>query len=61
MDIQNIFSKKLLQIAILLLVTPNLFAQKVVRYDLYVRDTIVTFGDKPKRAIAETDKFQCQR
>lgn len=27
-------------------------AQKVVRYDLYVRDTIVNFGDKPKRAIA---------
>ncbi len=25
---------------------------KIVRYDLYVRDTIVTFGDKPKRAIA---------
>jgi FtsP/CotA-like multicopper oxidase with cupredoxin domain len=25
---------------------------KTVRYDLYVRDTIVTFGDKPKRAIA---------
>ena len=30
----------------------NAAAQKVVRYDLYVRDTIVTFGDKPKRAIA---------
>ncbi|PWA05017.1 multicopper oxidase domain-containing protein [Flavobacterium psychrotolerans] len=27
-------------------------AQKIVRYDLYVRDTIVTFGDKPKHAIA---------
>jgi CopA family copper-resistance protein len=27
-------------------------AQKIVRYDLYVCDTIVTFGDKPKRAIA---------
>jgi CopA family copper-resistance protein len=27
-------------------------AQKIVRYDLYVRDTIVTFGDKPKRAIS---------
>ncbi|MFM9824980.1 multicopper oxidase domain-containing protein [Flavobacterium sp.] len=27
-------------------------AQKIVRYDLYVRDTIVTFGNKPKRAIA---------
>lgn len=25
---------------------------KTVRYDLYVRDTIVTFGDVPKRAIA---------
>ena len=25
---------------------------KVVRYDLYVRDTIVNFGNKPKRAIA---------
>ncbi|HEX9152353.1 MAG TPA: multicopper oxidase domain-containing protein, partial [Flavobacterium sp.] len=25
---------------------------RTVRYDLYVRDTIVTFGDKPKRAIA---------
>jgi FtsP/CotA-like multicopper oxidase with cupredoxin domain len=25
---------------------------ETVRYDLYVRDTIVTFGDKPKRAIA---------
>ena len=27
-------------------------AQKIVRYDLYVRDTIVTFGDKRTRAIA---------
>ena len=25
---------------------------KTVRYDLYVRDTIVTYGNKPKRAIA---------
>lgn len=25
---------------------------KTVRYDLYVRDTLVNFGDKPKRAIA---------
>ena len=27
-------------------------AQKVVRYDLYVRDTIVNFSGKEKRAIA---------
>ena len=36
----------------MLLVLISASAQKVVRYDLYVRDTIVTFGNKPKRAIA---------
>jgi FtsP/CotA-like multicopper oxidase with cupredoxin domain len=30
----------------------NLSAQKVVRYDLYVRDTTPTLGDKPKHAMA---------
>ena len=35
-----------------LLFISNLKAQKVVRYDLYVRDTLVTFGNKSKRAIA---------
>ena len=35
---------------LLILISAN--AQKTVRYDLYVRDTIVTFGDKPTRAIA---------
>ena len=34
------------------LISTIVFAQKIVRYDLYVRDTIVTFGDKPKHAIA---------
>lgn len=28
------------------------FAQKTIRYDLYVKDTIVNFSGKPKRAIA---------
>ena len=37
---------------LLLLILVSASAQKVVRYDLYVRDTIVTFGDKPTRAIA---------
>ena len=37
---------------ILLLIVVSASAQKIVRYDLYVRDTIVTFGDKPKHAIA---------
>ncbi len=30
----------------------NLLAQKIVRYDLYVRDTVVNFTGKEKRAIA---------
>lgn len=37
---------------LILFLSQSIFAQKIVRYDLYVRDTIVTFGDKPKRAIA---------
>ena len=32
--------------------TVNLNAQKVVRYDLHVRDTLVNFTGKIKRAIA---------
>ena len=44
--------KKVVIIIIIFFSTNTIFAQKVVRYDLYVRDTIVTFGDKPKRAIA---------
>lgn len=52
MDIQNILSKKLLQIVVLLLTTQALFSQNIVRYDLYVRDTIVNYSGKEKRAIA---------
>lgn len=37
---------------LLLLVMLGANAQKVVRYDLYVRDTIVNFSGKEKRAIA---------
>ena len=33
-------------------ISVNLSAQKVVRYDLYVRDTLVNFTGKTKRAIA---------
>jgi FtsP/CotA-like multicopper oxidase with cupredoxin domain len=34
-----------------------LFAQKVVRYDLYVKDTIVNFSGKDKRAIAVNEQI----
>ncbi|WP_296149643.1 multicopper oxidase domain-containing protein [uncultured Flavobacterium sp.] len=52
MDIQNVISKKILPIAILLLVTQSIYAQKTVRYHLYVKDTLVNFTGKIKRAIA---------
>lgn len=53
MVIQNIFRKKVLLLTVLLLMSASVInAQKTVRYDLYVRDTIVNFTGKEKRAIA---------
>lgn len=52
MNNQKYLYKNVLPIVVLLLLTTNLFAQKVVRYDLYVKDTIVNFTGKEKRAIA---------
>jgi CopA family copper-resistance protein len=49
---QKIIYKNLLRIVVLLIVTTTIFGQKVVRYDLYVKDTIVNFTGKNKRAIA---------
>lgn len=60
MDIQNIFQKKLLPITLMLLATTSLFAQKVVRYDLYVKDTLVNYVGKEKEPLPSTDKFRCQ-
>lgn len=45
-------SDNLFPLVALLLFTSNIFAQKVVRYDLYVKDTIVNFTGNEKRAIA---------
>lgn len=51
--INNIkYLKLALPIVLALMAMQNLFAQKVVRYDLYVKDTIVNFTGKEKRAIA---------
>ena len=52
MDILKTIYKKLLPIALLLSTTQILYAQKTVRYDLSVKDTIVNFTGKEKRAIA---------
>ena len=43
---------KILQTVLLLLCTQMLFAQKVVHYELYVKDTLVNYAGKQKRAIA---------
>jgi len=53
MDIRETICKRVLLAATLfILVMPHLSAQQVVRYDLYVKDTIVNFTGKEKRAIA---------
>ena len=52
MDIQKTLCQRLLQVASLLFFVQNIYSQKIVRYDLYVKDTIVNFTGKEKRAIA---------
>jgi len=49
---QKIIYKKLLQIVPMLLFANVLISQKIVHYDLFVKDTIVNFSGKVKRAIA---------
>lgn len=48
MNYKNIF----LTLLFLTFFTQNIFSQKVVRYDLHVRDTIVNFSGKEKHAFA---------
>ncbi|WP_114790402.1 multicopper oxidase domain-containing protein [Niabella yanshanensis] len=43
---------RVLMAVLLLLAGQLLFAQKVVRYELYVKDSLVTYAGKEKRAIA---------
>ncbi|WP_257657924.1 multicopper oxidase domain-containing protein [Parapedobacter lycopersici] len=44
--------RKILMTSLMLASYATIYAQKVVRYDLYVKDTIVNFSGKEKRAIA---------
>ena len=52
MNFKNNFLKISFPILLLMFFSTSLFAQKVVRYDLYVKDTVVNFTGKSKRAIA---------
>ncbi len=47
-----VFIKTKAIITVFVLFSTTVFAQKVVRYDLYVKDTLVHFAGKEKRAIA---------
>ncbi len=52
-ELKKVGIKKLLLFAMVFLFnSKDIFAQKTVRYDLYVRDSIVNFAGKEKRAIA---------
>ena len=46
------YLNKYLFVTIALLYISNVFSQKVVHYDLYVKDTIVKYAGKEKKAIA---------
>ncbi|MCT2562726.1 multicopper oxidase domain-containing protein [Chryseobacterium herbae] len=52
MKIQKNISLKLLTVMFILLCSETVFAQKLVRYELYVKDTVVSYAGKEKRAIA---------
>lgn len=47
-----LLSKKTMPVLLLLLASQIILAQKTVRYHLYVKDTLVNFSGKSKRAIA---------
>lgn len=44
-------SIRILQTVLILLCTQTLFAQKVVRYELYVKDTLVNYAGKEKEPL----------
>ena len=53
MDLQKIISKKVLPIMVIFfLVYAKTQAQKTVRYELTIKDSLVNFTGKTKRAIA---------
>lgn len=52
MNISKNISTKVLLTVFILLCSKIIFAQKVVHYELYVKDTIVNYAGKEKRAIA---------
>ncbi len=48
----HIRAYKIIAVIITLLFVQKSFAQKIVHYNLYVKDTIVNYAGKEKRAIA---------
>ncbi|WP_394337092.1 hypothetical protein [Chryseobacterium viscerum] len=52
MNIPHNITIRLLQAVLILFCWQGIFAQKVVRYELYVKDTLVNYAGKEKRAIS---------
>lgn len=52
MSIRKFSEIKLLATIIVLLISDSVFAQKLVHYDLFVKDSLVNYSGKTKRAIA---------
>jgi hypothetical protein len=58
---QKIIYKKLLQIVPILLFANVLISQKIVHYDLFVKDTLVNFSGKSKTShCCQPDRFLCR-
>jgi len=49
MNIPKNITIRLLQAVFILLCSQSLFAQKVVRYELYVKDTLVNYARQRKK------------
>jgi FtsP/CotA-like multicopper oxidase with cupredoxin domain len=52
MSHQKKYLKHKLPLVLLLLISQTIFSQQIVRYDLYVKDTVVNFTGNSRRAIA---------
>jgi FtsP/CotA-like multicopper oxidase with cupredoxin domain len=52
MSHQKKYLKHKLPLVLLLLISQSIFSQQIVRYDLYVKDTVVNFTGNSRRAIA---------
>ena len=59
MNIPQNIAIRLLQAVLIFFCWQGVLAQKVVRYELYVKDTLVSYAGKKKEPSLLTDRYQC--